>query len=254
MARVRKEGALSIRDIDDDELVEKDHPWASRKPSKRALQMAFFAGLLTVSERAGMVKTYELTDRHFGWAKRPRAASEAQVNDYLLDRALRAQGIVSLDSVCHLDAARKPRHRRRDRRPRPPPPAGARRGRRRRPDDALDGPRDGGGPSRARPRASSTSSRPSTRSSSSASGSSLLFGYDHRFEAYVPKEKRVLGYFALPVLVGERDRRRHRPEGRPGGRAAPVQQWTWIGEGSEAEHKAPIEEALHRFERFQLDA
>ena len=72
MARVRKEGALSIRDIDDDELVEKDHPWASRKPSKRALQMAFFAGLLTVGERAGMVKTYELVDRHFGWARKPR--------------------------------------------------------------------------------------------------------------------------------------------------------------------------------------
>ena len=52
VARVRKEGALSIRDIDDDELVEKDHPWASRKPSKRALQMAFFAGLLT-DRRAG---------------------------------------------------------------------------------------------------------------------------------------------------------------------------------------------------------
>ena len=104
VARVRKEGALSIRDIDDDELVEKDHPWASRKPSKRALQMAFFAGLLTVGERDGMVKTYELVDRHFGWARRPRPASEAQVLDYLLDRALRAQGIVSLDSICHLDA------------------------------------------------------------------------------------------------------------------------------------------------------
>ena len=61
VARVRKEGALSIRDIDDDELVEKDHPWASRKPSKRALQLAFFQGLVTISARAGMLKTYELT-------------------------------------------------------------------------------------------------------------------------------------------------------------------------------------------------
>ena len=31
----------------------------------------------------------------------------------------------------------------------------------------------------------------------------LFFGYDHRFEAYVPKAKRVFGYFALPVLVGD---------------------------------------------------
>jgi uncharacterized protein YcaQ len=31
----------------------------------------------------------------------------------------------------------------------------------------------------------------------------LFFDYGHRFEAYVPKEKRLFGYFALPVLVGE---------------------------------------------------
>ena len=44
LARIRKHGALTIRDIDDDVLVEKDHPWASRKPSKRALQLAFYQG------------------------------------------------------------------------------------------------------------------------------------------------------------------------------------------------------------------
>src|SRR6185312_11115378 len=59
--RIRNEGALSIRDIDDDVLVEKDHPWASRKPSKRALQVGFYTGDLTISARSGMVKTYELT-------------------------------------------------------------------------------------------------------------------------------------------------------------------------------------------------
>jgi len=30
-----------------------------------------------------------------------------------------------------------------------------------------------------------------------------MFDYEHRFEAYLPKEKRRLGYFALPVLVGD---------------------------------------------------
>jgi uncharacterized protein YcaQ len=60
LRRIRLQGALTIRDIDDDVLVEKDHAWASRKPSKRALQLAFYQGLLTVSERTGMLKTYEL--------------------------------------------------------------------------------------------------------------------------------------------------------------------------------------------------
>ena len=53
--RIRKYGALSIRDIDDDVLVEKEHEWASRKPSKRALQLAFYRGLVTISQRTGML-------------------------------------------------------------------------------------------------------------------------------------------------------------------------------------------------------
>jgi len=30
-----------------------------------------------------------------------------------------------------------------------------------------------------------------------------FFDYEHRFEAYVPKEKRMFGYFAQPVLAGD---------------------------------------------------
>ena len=104
---IRRDGALTIRDIDDDVLVDKEHLWASRKPSKRALQLAFYTGVLTISERNGMLKTYELMARHFGWDKPPKPASASEVTAYLLDRALRAQGIVSLDSICHLDAPSK---------------------------------------------------------------------------------------------------------------------------------------------------
>ena len=104
---IRRDGALTIRDIDDDVLVDKEHLWASRKPSKRALQLAFYEGRLTISERNGMLKTYELMARHFGWDKPPKPASARETTAYLLDRALRAQGIVSLDSICHLDAPSK---------------------------------------------------------------------------------------------------------------------------------------------------
>ena len=41
VGRIRKHGPLSIRDVDDDVLVEKNHAWASRKPSKRALQRGY---------------------------------------------------------------------------------------------------------------------------------------------------------------------------------------------------------------------
>jgi uncharacterized protein YcaQ len=80
----------------------------------------------------------------------------------------------------------------------------------------------------------------------------LFFGYDHRFEAYVPKEKRVFGYFALPVLVGDEivaaiDLKTDRQA-----RRLLVQKWNWVGNGAPRTHKRIIEEELHRFEHFQL--
>ena len=247
---IRKDGALTIRDIEDEVLVEKEHPWASRKPSKRALQMAFYAGTLTVSERAGMLKTYELTDRHFDWEKRPKPATERQIVEYMLDRALRSQGAVSLDSACFQAAKRKPAVRRlieaRVRRKELVPVAIA-----------------GAGKAEhwARPETLETVPNveeivhilsPFDPLVIQRKRLELLFDYEHRFEAYVPREKRKLGYFALPVLVGEEivaavDLKTDREK-----RKLMTQKWTWVGKGSARSHKRQIEEALHRFERFQL--
>jgi len=84
----------------------------------------------------------------------------------------------------------------------------------------------------------------------------LFFDCEHRFEAYLPKEKRQFGYFALPVLAGEAivaalDLKTDRK-----GRKLLVQKWSWVGEGSKRGArqtlKQRIEQELHRFERFQL--
>jgi uncharacterized protein YcaQ len=248
---IRNDGPLTIRDIDDDVLVEKTHPWASRKPSKRALQLGFYTGILAISARSGMLKTYELMDRHFSWEKRPKPAPEREILDYLLDRSLRAQGLVSLDSICHLDAQRKPAiHRLIEARVRRK--------------ELLPVTFDGAAKVAhwARPEALEPTSDPAAGLVHLLSPFdplviqrrrlALFFDYEHRFEAYLPKEKRVFGYFALPVLVDDAivaaidlktDRKR---------RKLKVQQWTWIGRGSARAHKRRIEEALHRLERFQL--
>ncbi len=258
MRRIQRDGAITLRDIDDDELREKEHLWASRKPSKRALQFAFSMGRLVVSAREGMLKSFELTNRHFGWEAPPKAASAAEVTAYRLDRALRSQGIVSLDSICHLDAPRKA--------------AVARLiGQRVRSGELVEVALDGAGKQQhwARPDALENSAdidqelvhilSPFDPLIIQRKRTNLFFGYEHRFEAYVPKAKRVLGYFALPVVVGDEivaalDLKTDRQN-----RKLLMQQWTWVGavakrgnSGARKQLKQRIEDELHRFERFQL--
>jgi uncharacterized protein YcaQ len=255
MRLLRRDGALTIRDIEDDVLTEKEHLWASRKPSKRALQLAFYTGEVTISERSGMLKTYELMTRHFGWDKPPKPASATETMTYLLDRALRAQGVVSLDSICHLDAPSKAAIRRLIEA-------------RVRAKEMVPVALEGAGKQEHWARAETLE-----RTNEGDPGlvhilspfdpliiqrkrTELFFDYGHRFEAYVPKEKRLFGYFALPVLVGpdivaaidlKTDRKNKK---------LLMQKWNWVGKGTarapRKEFKRRIEEELHRFERFQL--
>ena len=200
--RLIKAGPLTIRDIEDDVLTEKEHLWQSRKPSKRALQLAFYTGAVTVSERNGMLKTYELMARHFGWEKPPKPASATEVAAYLLDRSLRAQGVVSLDSICHLDAPSKPVVRRmiearvRKKELLPVTIDGAGKQEHWARPEVLEGAGEGAAPlvHILSPFDPLIIQRKRTE---------LIFGYGHKFEAYVPKAKRVFGYFALPVLVDD---------------------------------------------------
>jgi uncharacterized protein YcaQ len=253
---IRRDGALTIRDIDDDVLVDKAHLWASRKPSKRALQLAFYQGVLTISERNGMLKTYQLMARHFGWDKPPNGASARETTAYLLDRALRAQGLVSLDSVCHLDAPSKPQVRRLIE-------ARVRAG------ELVPVTLEGAGKQEHWARCETLETSGGDAASElvhilspfdpliiQRKRTELFFDYGHLFEAYLPKEKRRFGYFALPVLAGAEivaalDLKTDRQAQK-----LLLQKWNWVGagarKGGRQDLKRRIEEELHRFERFQL--
>lgn len=251
LRRIRRDGALSIRDIEE-ELIEKAHLWASKKPSKGLLERAFYDGELVISARTGMVKTYELFDRHFQWEKRPTPASERQVAAYKLDRALRAQGLVSLDSACHLDAPSKKAV------------AAQIAGRVRRKELVLVAIEGAGKQVHwAAPEALETVPEPPEPGLIhilspfdplviQRKRAKLFFDYAHVFEAYLRPENRVYGYFGLPVLAGDRivavlDLKTDRAAGK-----LLMQRWTWL-DGFEAPAlKTAIEEELQRFERFQL--
>ena len=251
LARIKKNGALTLRDIDDDVLVDKDHPWASRKPSKRVLQLAFYRGQLTVSARVGMLKTYELATRHFGWKRPPRPATAAEYDAYVLERALRSQAASSLDSICHLEPSRKPAIAKLiDRSLRkgtlvPVEIAGAERVQHwARPELLAEKPR--------REAHVTHLLSPFDPLVIQRKRLALFFDYQHRFEAYLPREKRIFGYFALPVLVGDAiravvDLKTDRAEGK-----LSIQKWTWLPRSKSAETKRRIEEALDAFAGFQL--
>lgn len=252
--RLLRAGPLTIRDIEDDVLTEKEHLWQSRKPSKRALQLAFYTGVATISARQGMLKTYDLMTRHFGWDKLPKPASPKEITAYLLERALRSQGVVSLDSICHLDAPSK----------KPVASLVASRVRR---GDLVPIAIEGAGkqehwamPAALEPHDVSPDLvhilSPFDPLIIQRKRTNLIFGYNHLFEAYVPKAKRKLGYFALPVLVGDEivaalDLKTDRQA-----RKLLMQKWTWLGHGKKIagrkELKQKIEDELERFERFQL--
>lgn len=254
--RLVRAGPLTIRDIEDDVLTEKEHLWQSRKPSKRALQLAFYTGAVTISARQGMLKTYELTTRHFGWDKLPKPASDREITAYVLDRALRSQGVVSLDSICHLDAPRKKAVAgiiaSRVRRGELVPVAieGAGKQEHWAAPATLEAGDEGISPDLVHILS------PFDPLIIQRKRTNLIFGYNHLFEAYVPKAKRKLGYFALPVLVGDEivaalDLKTDRQN-----KKLLMQKWTWVGEGRKIagrkELKRKIEDELDRFEKFQL--
>jgi uncharacterized protein len=250
LSRIRRDGALTIRDIKD-EAVEKDYTWASRKPSKRVLELAFYKGMVTISQRVGMLKTYELMTRHFAWDRLPRAATERETLNYLLDRALQSQGIVSVESVCYLDAPRKLAMRR----------LVESRVRRK---ELIPVQLEGAGPSLhwVRPDILDAIPDPAQEQIHILSPFDpliiqrkrfrLFFDYDYRFEAYVPKHKRVFGYFVCPVLIGDRivaglDLKTDRSQQK-----LLIQRWNWISRSASRAHQQQVEAALHKFEQFQL--
>ena len=243
-------GPIAISDIKDDELKEKRHDWDSKKPSKRALQLGFYNGEFVVSRREGMLKIYDLAERHFKWNKKPKAVSDKVYTDYIIDRALKSQAVVSLDSICHLNNGQKKAT-----------------------EQNLQARVQKGllvevqieentkYKHWASPEllSAKVKTSPLTHILSpfdpliiQRKRLQLFFDYNHVFEAYVPKAKRKFGYFTLPVLsenniIALLDLKTDRQAQK-----LQIQNWVWLEKFKSAENKKIIENELHRFEKFQL--
>ena len=247
---LKKQGAITIRDIKDDVLIEKNHPWGSTKPSKKALQLGFYKGDFVISEREGMLKKYDLTERHFNWDKKPKAVKESEYGEYILERGLRSQGIISVDSVCYLDAKMKSvinyliEHKIKKRELVAVQINSLEKIKFYARADVID-------------KKNEMSERTHILSPFDPliiqrKRLKMFFDYEHFFEAYLPKEKRKFGYFALPVLhenkiIAALDLKTDRIN-----KKLLIQKWSWLKKNKSANNKKIIESELDRFEKFQL--
>lgn len=220
MRRIRREGPLGVSDF------EETHPgprqiWFARKPAKRGLESALYAGQLVVDRRAGFEKIYELTERAIPAVTSLRPASLAEAHEHHLQRAIRSFGVFTVSQVLHLrkataQAALEVYLRRNARRLGLIPvelPLG-----KSAPwwttEEVLDNsarqPDDSGRAHVLSPFDPLVILRPRLRA---------IFGWDYTIECYVPAAKRQHGYFCLPLLwqdqfVGRIDCKADRARGR----------------------------------------
>ncbi|HSR66435.1 MAG TPA: crosslink repair DNA glycosylase YcaQ family protein [Acidobacteriota bacterium] len=222
--RIEEEGPLLSRDFERAQELPHDEVWWGWKPEKTALEHLWRCGELAVCRRIRFQKVYDLShrvfphlprldvpsrDRHAEWAccsalDRLGTATPGELAAFwdALDavqarrwsqRALRQRRIVEVDvesedgSPARRSLAWPDWKRRLGALPSPP-----RRVRLLSPFDPVIRDRD-----RCR----------------------RLFGFDYRFEAFVPAAKRRHGYYVLPILRGDRligrlDAKLHRDQGR----------------------------------------
>lgn len=251
LERIEVDGPISIRDITDDTLVEKDHEWSSRKPSKKVLQLLFNRGELVISERQGMLKKYELTERHFDLYEEQKIPTESEVLTYKLERELRAQGIVSIESMMPLtykaDKLKMEKIVREQEK-----------------DGKLVSVEITGVKGEHWMATKETKGKtyfneklvhilsPYDPLVYNRKRFHSYFNHEYRFEAYYPKNKRKYGYFALPVIIGTElvaliDMKTDREKNE-----LLIQQWTWLIKKPSRQVKNLIEDRIAEFEKFQF--
>ncbi len=199
--RVKDEGTLMSRDFER-ARDPKGNGWWQWKPAKLALQRLFFEGDLLVSHRQGFQRVYDLTERIIPAHIATSTPTTEEYADFLIDRHLRAHAFGNRSMITYLrrgiaspvSERLKQRHSEGDlirikiK--------GLENSELYASHDLLDN-------------ASTRISRqlrilsPFDNAVIQRDRLSAIFGYDYLIECYVPKPKRIYGYFVLPLLLGD---------------------------------------------------
>jgi len=201
LARVKSDGALRVRDLETPKKNAKSNWWNSG-PGRRALDKLFMQGDLMVSERIGMEKVYDLSERCLPNNIDLSTPTLIEYATYLFDTTSRAHGVFTWKQLLHLKTGKFIRNAMRE---------------------VLNQRIEEG-----QVQALASPSSPDTYVDIKALGQvekvssavkilspfdnavihrdrlNSLFEFDFRIECYVPAAKRLYGYFCLPILYGDK--------------------------------------------------
>ncbi len=98
--KIKNEGALKARDF---KSTSKDEgSWWNWKPYKNALEKLFMEGDLMASRRDGMEKVYDLKSRVLADSVDTTEATLHEYASYLIDSTLKSHGVATLEQIVHL--------------------------------------------------------------------------------------------------------------------------------------------------------
>jgi uncharacterized protein YcaQ len=171
-------------------------------PAKKVFEALWTAGELAVAERRGFERLYDLTERVIPAEHRRLVPSTEEVMRALVERAVRARGIVTVDRLADY-------YRVRGRRPLAVPIAELVA------EGTLVACRVGEHDAVCDPAAAALVDSPPALAAPvllcpfdnlvwDREEARRLFGFSHALEIYKPAPQRVWGYYVLPLLVGDR--------------------------------------------------
>jgi len=100
LARIREEGPLQARDFTD--TNHKTTGWWDWKPAKRAMERLFLAGELMITRREGFQKVYDLKERVLPEDIDTRLPSEREWQHFLIRMMINALGFATPQEICYL--------------------------------------------------------------------------------------------------------------------------------------------------------
>jgi uncharacterized protein YcaQ len=257
--RIAREGPLMARDFEDTRGEDAEKKWWGWKPGKAALEYLWWSGELAIAKRINFHKVYDLAERVLPHLHAPHATprpSDAEHLDWACRSALERLGVATPDEIASFWKA--------------VPLAAAKAWCERAAAageiaavqvEAVDG---------SRPRSAFALPDWETRAAAAPPApprirllapfdpilhdrkrTLRLFGFDYRFEAFVPAGQRRYGYYVLPILEGERFTGRLDPKFlREEGRLEVRQVWWEPGVRQAKGRQAALEAAVERLAKL----